>query len=75
MRFLALLGLGVLVAAVAVGLNLVPFLQQTGVTQAGLRFIILALVLFGLWRGLAATNVRVATRRSRWLTVAVVLVV
>jgi hypothetical protein len=75
MRFLALLALGVLVAAVAVGLNLVPFLQQTGVTQAVLRFIILALVLFGVWRGLAATNVRAATRRSRWLTVAIVLVV
>ena len=75
MRFLTLLGLGVLAAAVAVGLNLVSFLQQTGVTQAVLRFIILALVLFGLWRGLAATNMQAATRRSRWLTVAIVLVV
>src|ERR1051326_3562512 len=74
MRFLALLGLGVLAAAVAFGLNLVPSPQQPGLTQAVLRIIILALVLFGLWRGLAATNVRAATRRSRWLTVAVVLV-
>lgn len=75
MRFLALLGLGVLAAAVGFGLNLVPFLQQTGITQAVVRIIILALVLFGLWRGLAATNLRAATRRSRWLTVAIVLVV
>ena len=37
MRFLALLGLGVLAAAVAVGLNLVLFLQQTGITQAVLN--------------------------------------
>jgi hypothetical protein len=74
MRFLARLGLGVLAAAVAVGLNLVPLLQQTGVTQAVLRIIILALVLFGLWRGLAATNVPAATRRNRWLAVAIVLV-
>jgi hypothetical protein len=75
MRFLALLGLGVLAAAVAAGLNLVPFLQQTGITQAVLRIIILALVLFGLWRGLSATNVPAAARRNRWLTVAIVLVV
>jgi hypothetical protein len=75
MRFLALLALGVLVAGVAVGLNLVPFLQQTGITQAVLRSIILALVLFGLWRGLAATNAPPATRRNRWLIVALVLVV
>ena len=74
MRFLALLGLGVLAAAVAVGINVVPFLQQTGITQAVLRIIILALVLFGLWRGLVATNVPAATRRNRWLTVAIVLV-
>jgi hypothetical protein len=40
MRFLALLGLGVLAAAVAVGINLVPFLQETGITQAVLRIII-----------------------------------
>jgi hypothetical protein len=75
MRFLALLALGVLVAAVAVGLNLVPFLQHTGITQAVLRSIIIALVLFGLWRGLTATNVPAALRRNRWVTVAIVLVV
>jgi len=75
MRFLALLGLGVLAAAVAVGLNLLPVLQQTGMTQAVLRIVIIALVLFGLWRGLSATNAPAAARRNRWLTVAMVLVV
>lgn len=75
MRFFALLGLGVLAAAVAFGLNLVPFLQQAGITQAVLRVIILALILFGLWRGLTATNIPAAARRNRWLSVAIVLVV
>jgi hypothetical protein len=75
MRFLVLLPLGFSVAAVAVGLNLIPVLQQTGILQAVLRGVILALLLFGLWRGLAATNEPAATRRNRWLTVAIVLVV
>jgi hypothetical protein len=74
MRFLARLGLGVLLAAVAVGVNLVPALQQTGVTQTVVRSIIVAVILIGLWRGLSDTNVTAPTRRNRWLTVAIVLV-
>ena len=75
MRFLTSLALSVLLAAVAVGVNLVPALQQTGITQTVLRSTIIALVLIGLWRGLSATNVSAATRLRRWLSVAIVLVV
>jgi hypothetical protein len=74
MRFLTRLGLGVLLAAVAVGINLVPALQQTGITQTVVRSTIVALVLIGLWRGLSATKMPAATRRNRWLTVAVTLI-
>jgi hypothetical protein len=74
MRFLTRLALGVLLAAVAVGVNLIPALQQTGITQTVVRSIIVALVLLGLWRGLSATNAPAATRRNRCLTVATLLV-
>lgn len=74
MRFLARLGLGVLLAAVAVGINLVPALQQTGITQTVVRSTIVALVLIGLWRGLSATNMPATTRRNRWLTVSIALI-
>jgi hypothetical protein len=74
MRSLFGLALGVLLAAVAVGINLVPALQQTGITQTVVRSIIVALILFGLWRGLSATSAAAATRRRRWLSVAIVLV-
>jgi hypothetical protein len=74
MRFLARLALGVLLTAVSVGLNLVPALQQTGITQAALRLVILALILLGLWRGLARTDLPTQTRLARWLPIAVVLI-
>src|SRR5215472_1308495 len=74
MRFLARAGLGVLLAAVAVGINLVPAVQQTGITQTVVRSLIVVLILFGLWRGLSATNGPAATRRKRWFSVAIVLV-
>jgi hypothetical protein len=73
MRFVARLALGLLALAVAVGLNLIPFLQQNGITQAVVRSLILALILFGLLRGLAATNMPATLRDRRWLTVATVL--
>src|SRR5215471_20957379 len=60
MRSLFGLALGVLLAAVAVGIKLVPALQQTGITQTVVRSIIVALILVGLWRGLA-----LQTRRPR----------
>ena len=75
MHFLTRLALGALLAAAAVGVNLISALQQTGITQTVVRSIIVALILFGLWRGLSATNVPAATRRRRWLSVAIVLVV
>jgi hypothetical protein len=75
MRFVARLALGVLALAVAVALNLIPALQQTGTTQAVVRSIILAFILFGLWRGLAATNMPARLRDRRWLTTAIVLLV
>jgi hypothetical protein len=75
MRFIARLGLGALLLAIAVALNLVPALQQTGITQAVVRSIILALILFGLWRGLAATSMPTKLRDIRWLSVAIVLLV
>ena len=74
MRFLARLALGVLLTAVSVGLNLIPALQQTGITQAALRLGIIALVLFGLWRGLGRTALPTQTPLARWLPIAVVLV-
>jgi hypothetical protein len=74
MRFLSRLALGLLLTAVALGVNLVPALQQTAITQTVVRSTIVALVLFGLWRGLSATNMSAATRRYRWLTVAIALV-
>jgi hypothetical protein len=72
-RFLARLALGVLLTAVAVALNLVPILEQTGITQAVVRSIILALILFGLWLGLDATNMQTTLRNRRWLSVGIVL--
>jgi hypothetical protein len=75
MRFVARLALGVLLLAVAVALNLVPALQPTGITQAVVRSIILVFILFGLWRGLAATSMPTRLRDIRWLTVALVLLV
>jgi hypothetical protein len=73
-RFVSRLALGVLLTAVSVGLNLVPALQQTGITQAAVRLVILAVVLFGLWRGLARTDLPSQARFARWLPIAVVLV-
>ena len=74
MRFLVRLALGVLLTAVSVSLNLVPALQQTGITQAVLRLIIIALILFGLWRGLGRTDLPTQTPLARWLPIAVVLI-
>lgn len=75
MRFLARLALGVLLAALAIGLDVIPALQQTGTTQAVVRIVILALVLYGLWRGLAGSHLPARTRLIRWGTVAVGLIV
>jgi hypothetical protein len=64
-----------LLTALAIALNFVPALQQSGITQALLRNAILALVLFGLWRGLAATNASATTRRVRFFTVPAALLI
>jgi hypothetical protein len=74
MRFVIRLGLGILLAGAALGINLIPGLQQTGITQTVVRSIIVALVIYGLWRGLSAISTTAATRRSRWLSVAIGLV-
>jgi len=44
------------------------------VLQNALRLVVTAALLSGLWRGLARTTLSAATRRSLWLTVAVVYV-
>jgi hypothetical protein len=74
MRFVTRLGLGILLAGVALGINLIPGLQQTGITQTVVRSIIVLLVLYGLWRGVLATSMTAASRRNRWLSVGIVLV-
>jgi hypothetical protein len=73
-RFATRLALGLLLAALAVGLNLVPFLQQTGITQTAVRLLIIALVLLGLWRGLARSGVERRALLARWVPIALVLV-
>jgi hypothetical protein len=73
LRFVVGLALGLLLTVVAVGLNLVPVLQQTGAIQAATRLIVIALVLVGLWRGLERLGVPRQTRLVRWLSVGVVL--
>jgi hypothetical protein len=73
MRFMTRLALGGLLLAVAIALNLVPALQQTGITQSVVRGTILALILFGLWRGLAGTDLPARLRDRRWLSIAIVL--
>ena len=69
---LTLLLLGICLAALWIGTNLVfPVLAPTGIPSAVTRLAIHGAILFGIWRGLVRADIPPARRLLVWLAIAV----
>jgi hypothetical protein len=71
-RILGAFALGVVLTAAAVGIDL---LGAGSLEQTALRLIVIATILFGLWRALGRTTLDRGTRLATWWTIALVLLI